>query len=117
MSASRVGKWRYRVPGPTPDCLAMSSRLAFAPSRVKACLAISRMRWRLRRASVRGFRAADFAGFVGMGKITCNRRLSPLIYEYGDHLRFYQNGDGPSRRWSIKVYQGDGPSRSVASHA
>ena len=24
-SASRVGKWRYRVPGPTPARLAMSS--------------------------------------------------------------------------------------------
>src|ERR1700722_1329771 len=88
MSASRVGKWRYRVPGPTPDWVAISSRLAFAPWRVKACLATSKIRSRLRKASVRGLRGAGFAVFVGIGKIVCNRRQPPLIYQYGEYLRF-----------------------------
>src|SRR6185295_2648099 len=35
-SSSRVGKCRYRVPAPTPACLAMSSKLASAPDRVNA---------------------------------------------------------------------------------
>src|ERR1700691_3736494 len=69
MSASRVGKWRYRVSGPTPACLAISSRLASAPRRVNASLATSKMRSRFRRASVRGFRDADFERFVAIGKI------------------------------------------------
>jgi hypothetical protein len=43
-----VGKWRYKVPGPTSASLAMSSKLVSAPDLVKACFATSRMRSRLR---------------------------------------------------------------------
>src|SRR5579862_3814547 len=56
----------------------MSSRLVFAPERVNACLATSRMRSRFRWASVRGFRRADSEGFFGI-KNLCNRRHSPVI--------------------------------------
>ena len=55
-----MGKWRYNVPGPTSACLAMSSRLAFAPDRVNASLDTSRMRSRFRCASLRGFRPLGF---------------------------------------------------------
>ena len=65
---ARVGKWRYKVPGPTPDSLAMSSRLAFAPKRVNASFATSRMRSRLRWASARGFPRAECERFFAMGK-------------------------------------------------
>src|SRR5277367_2043320 len=60
----------------------MSSRLALAPCRAKACLATSRIRSRLRRASARGaraFRGGCLGCFLGMIKNTCNRRLSPDI--------------------------------------
>src|SRR5579875_3287128 len=57
MSASRVGKWRYSVPGPTPARRAMSSSVALAPCSVYACLAASRMSSRLRCASARGLRS------------------------------------------------------------
>src|ERR1035437_6936651 len=46
----------------------MSSRLAFAPKRVKASRATSRMRSRLRWASARGFRRADCKVFLAITK-------------------------------------------------
>src|ERR1700734_4108788 len=46
----------------------MSSKLAFAPCRANPCFATSRMRWRLSRASARGFRGGRFGRFVGMAK-------------------------------------------------
>jgi len=39
-----VGKWRYKVPAPTPACLAISSKLVLAPDRVNASFATSRIR-------------------------------------------------------------------------
>jgi hypothetical protein len=42
----------------------------------------------LRRASVRGFRLAGWECFFFISKISCNRRLSPIIYSLGDCLRF-----------------------------
>src|ERR1035438_7336067 len=86
-SSSRVGKWRYKVPGATPPCLAMSSKLVFAPDLVNASLATSRIRSRLRCASVRGFRSTDCERFLGIQKhlqpetVSGNlvmRRLSPF---------------------------------------
>jgi hypothetical protein len=86
---SRVGKWRYKVPGPTPASLAMSSRLAFAPDRVNASLAASKMRSRFRCASARGFRSGGCDRFVGISKNvkkTCNRRPSPTISSSAETL-------------------------------
>src|SRR5258708_33046636 len=68
-------------------CRATSSRLMFAPERVKAYFAISRMRVRLRCASARGFRGRAFGLFEDIRNFTCNRRQSPLIIFYGDILR------------------------------
>ncbi len=93
-----MGKWRYKVPAPTPACLAMSSRLASAPDRVNASFATSRTRSRFRWASARGFRTADCGRFVAIRKNLqpetlsanlCMRRLSP----------FYQIRE----RWSTRV--------------
>src|SRR6266481_6072048 len=98
MSASRVGKWRYRVPAPTPASLAMSSRLAFAPDRVNASLATSRMRSRLRCASVRGLRRTGCERFLAIRQ----KYLQPekvsgyLIYCFGDTLRFIEVIGGSS---------------------
>jgi len=50
--------------GSNARCFAISSRLALAPCRVKAAFATSRMRSRLRSASVRGFRAVVERFFV-----------------------------------------------------
>ncbi len=47
--------------------------------RVNAAFATSRIRSRLRSASVRGFRAGVERFFV-ISKNSCNRRLSPIIY-------------------------------------
>src|SRR5580704_9788610 len=52
----------------------MSSRLAFAPDRVNASFAISRMRSRFNCASVRGLRGAAFRFLVGIKK-----KLQPEI--------------------------------------
>src|SRR5271155_2894603 len=58
----------------------MSSRLAFAPERVKAFLATSKMRSRLRCASARGFRLGACERFVGISKNS--KKLAT-----GGHLR------------------------------
>src|SRR5262249_46632126 len=55
------------------------SKLVSAPHRVKASLATSRMRSRLRWASVRGFRPSDCERLAVIQKNICNRRQSPLI--------------------------------------
>src|SRR6266851_3504478 len=68
----------------------MSSRLAFAPDRVKASLATSKMRSRLRCASVRGFRPADCEGCLAILKIFAtggSLRLSYLLIRR--HSPFY----------------------------
>src|ERR1700688_3931422 len=44
----------------------MSSKLASAPDRVNAVLATSKIRSRLRWASVRGFRSERLEGFLGI---------------------------------------------------
>ena len=76
-----MGKWRYKVPGPTSACLAMSSKLVSAPDLVKACFATSRMRSRFRCASARGLRAAGLERLVDIKE--CNRRHSPLYRSHG----------------------------------
>src|SRR5580700_784292 len=81
MSAPRVGKCRYKVPGPTPACLAISSRLASAPDRVKASFATSKMRSRFFWASVRGFRRTGCERFLGISKKNLVSRVT------GDSLR------------------------------
>ena len=83
-----MGKWRYNVPGPTPACLAMSSKLVSAPDLVKACFATSRMRSRFRCASARGLRGAGLERLVDIKK--CNRRQAPIIQATGDILHFIE---------------------------
>ena len=48
-----VGKWRYRVAGPTPARRAISRIGTFSPSAANSARAASRMRSRLSRASER----------------------------------------------------------------
>src|SRR5215471_11296720 len=74
----------------------MSSRLVFAPNRAKPSLAASRMRSRFSAASVRSFRLACSADFLGI-KNKCNRSQSPVIKAFGDTLRFTEAEGGPSR--------------------
>src|ERR1700752_1296297 len=58
----------------------MSSKLAFAPDRVNASLATSKMRSRFRCASARGFRWAGCDRFVGISK-------KSKTLATGEHLR------------------------------
>src|ERR1700681_2225153 len=58
----------------------MSSRLAFAPDRVNASLATSKMRSRFRSASARGFRWTGCDRFVGISK-------KSKTLATGEHLR------------------------------
>ena len=86
----RGGKCRYSVPVPTPARLAMSSKLASAPNFVNAFFASSRMLSRFLVASVRGLRPTIFSLDFAI-KEFCNRRQSPVIYLFGDSLRFIRN--------------------------
>src|SRR5216683_5298881 len=81
----------------------MSSRLAFAPDRVNASFATSRMRSRFRCASVRGFRGAILRLLVGIPKKVAtgdSLRLSYLLIRR--HSPFYPERGGPvnsDSRW------------------
>jgi len=60
MSDSRVGKWRYRVPMPTPAFLAIALSDVL-PEAASASLAAARIRSRLLTASLRvGFWGVEF---------------------------------------------------------
>src|ERR1700722_20895309 len=87
-----------------PACLATSSRLMFAPDRVKATLAISRMRSRLRRASARGFRGATFAFFLTISRETCDRRHPPIIFYVTETLSVLSAGVAP--RQQARMHRG-----------
>src|SRR5207247_1985662 len=52
--ASRLGKWRYRVPIPSPARVAMLSRATCSPSAANAAVAADSSLSRLRRTSARG---------------------------------------------------------------
>jgi hypothetical protein len=65
------------------------SRLALAPNRVNASLATSKIHPRFRRASVRAAYVVRVCErFFAIGKNICNRRQSPILYLFGDTLRF-----------------------------
>src|ERR1700731_436830 len=74
-----------------PARLATSSRLTFAPDRVKAFFAIPRMRSRLRCASARGFRGAGWERFISMPKIIATGEPLRLSLYCGDCLRFIRD--------------------------
>jgi hypothetical protein len=83
MGSSSHVKWRYNVPGPRPACLAMSSKLVFAPDRVNASFATFRMRSRLRWASVRGKTCVGVSRLSLPGLLTGKLRYLAIIQELG----------------------------------
>src|SRR5271163_3152084 len=82
-----------------PACLATSSRLMFAPDRVKESFAISRMRSRLRCASARGLRGTALENFEAIRNLL--QPEAPSAYQMIRRLSPLQP---PSTQRSMRVY-------------
>src|ERR1700684_4592971 len=74
----------------------MSSRLAFAPERVNASFATSKMRSRFRCASVRGFRGAILCFFSGIKKVATGDSLRLSYIQIRRPSPFYPEPAGLS---------------------